>query len=584
MFFFILSHHYKPKKKIMKKIYMLITLLLVSGVIFAQVQRADGNRLPATNTIKGIYDLPASNAKAIVDTLHYDFYPYGGVGVGTGTFGIYAFFPASVLTPHNALGNTITHILIAIDSVTTTTIKIMDATHTTLLYSQAFTPVLGWNDVTLTTAFPIPAAGLYIGCEIVCAGGYPALHDSIPAASVNTNGNWVNLGTNWANLSTYSIGGHWNIRALVDGTALTNPTASCTPLTYDFGTIETSSTVVSQDFTLTNTGGGALTCSGITGLSAPITTSLVPASVNLAGGASTTFTFTYHPTADGATNQTAVIATNAGNISIPLTGNAVTCSTISTFPWTESFEGSSFPPVCWAVESPDGGTGWDLIASGTTPLPGWTGGTMTTPTGGGNNAAYCTWNTGGAASNDQWLITPQIAVPANKALSFYLFWNGGYMDNVDVKVSTTTNASTSFTTTLLATDTTQYTTNDWTLFTVPLTAYASQNIYLAFNEHVADNTNDGAFIGIDLVKIDNSTGIAETKEDLVSIFPNPANDKLYIAAGSIKSVEIFNMIGENVASYGNLNVINTSDLSIGAYIVKVVTNSKVVTKKISIVR
>jgi len=586
VYFFIYLHKKitNPKNQIMKKIYMFMTLLLVSGVIFAQVHKADVGTLQAVRVIKGINTMQQNNTKAVVDSLNYDTDNYDAIGVnGPATFGVYAFFPAATLASHYTAGHSILSEKLFINVVTNLTaieLRIYSDTNT-LLYSQPFTPVEGWNNVLLTTPFPIPATGdLFIGYHLTTTAGYPAGCDAGPT---NANADWIWLDS-WGHLADFGLTYNWNIRAMC-GTAPSVPTAGCTPLTWDAGTLELPNTATSGTFTLSNVGtSGPLTCSGISGISAPFTTTLVPGSVSLAAGASATFTFTYTPTVAGTTNQTAVIATNGGNISITLTGTAVTCDAINTFPWTESFESTTWPPACWTIESPDAGTGWAQIASGTTPLPGWTGGTMTTPTGGDNYAAYCTWNTGGATSNDQWLITPQIAVQANQALTYYIFWNGGFQDFVDVKVSTTTNASASFTTTLLTTDTTQFTTSDWTLFTVPLSAYAGQNIYLAFNEHVADNANDGAFIGLDLVKIDAASGISDIKEDLLSIFPNPASDKLYVAATNVKSIEIFNTMGEIVGSFGNVKMINTSDLSIGTYIVKVITDSKVVTQKINIVR
>jgi hypothetical protein len=84
-------------------------------------------------------------------------------------------------------------------------------------------------------------------------------------------------------------------------------------------------------------------------------------------------------------------------------GDAVESPKASLF---ESFEGA-FLPDGWVKVNPDGGSGWAQIADATSPLPGWQGGTMTVPPSGGSYAAYCTWNTGGSSSNDQWLITPR---------------------------------------------------------------------------------------------------------------------------------------------------------------------------------
>lgn len=563
-----------------------MALLLMSGVIFAQVQRVSGNKLTAVKIVKEINTMPVSHAKAVVDSLHYDGAQNDAIGTGGAVnFGAYAFFPAATLAPHATAGHSILSIKVYVmgaTDVSAAELRIYsDTLSTNLLYSQAFTPVEGWNNVMLTSPLAVPSTGnLYIGYDITATGGHPAGCDAGPN---DPNGNWMVWGGHWTHLSTLAttLTYNWNIRAMC-GTLPTVPTASCTPLTWAAGNVIVTNSVTSGTFTLANIGAGTLTCSGISGLSAPYTTTFVPGSVSLATGASYTFSFTYNPTVVGANNQTVVITTNGGNVTINLTGTGISCGAINTFPWIESFEGASFPPACWAQESPDGGTGWAQIASGTTPLPGWTGGTMSVPTGGGVNAAYCTYSTGGSSSNDQWLMTPQIAVQNNQALSFYLFWFGHYQDNVDVKVSTTTNTSASFTTTLLTTDSTQYIQNDWQLFTVPIAAYASQNVYFAFNENIADNVNDGAFIGLDIVKVDVATGISEPKPDLVSVFPNPANDKLYITSNKIKSVEIFNILGGKVATYGNENIINVSDLSRGSYIVKVVTDTKVITKKINI--
>lgn len=561
-----------------------MALLLVSGVIFAQTQKFGKGKITAVKVAKEINNLPA-NSKAIVDSLHYDAANVDAIGAGAATYEAAAFFSAATLASHNSLGNTITSVKLyinQIDSVTSFTLKFY-SNQTTTVYTQAFTPTVGWNNIVLTTPFPVPATDLYIAYEVVAIGTtFPAGYDAVNPA--NVNGDWIFYGGSWAHLSGFGLNGNWNIRAMVDGTALTTPTASCTPLTWNAGGVQTTTTATSGTFTLTNIAGGTLTASSITGVSAPFTCTLVPASVNLIGGASTTFTFSYSPTIASVDNQTAVITTNGGVISIALSGTGVVCNTINSFPWTESFEGS-FPPACWAVESPDGGTGWATIAAGVSPLPGWTGGTMTTPVGGGNNAAYATWNTGGATSNDQWLITPKISVQTSQALTFWVFWNGGYQDNLDVKVSTTTNSSASFTTTLFTTDTTQLLAGDWTQFTVPLTSYSGQDVYFAFNEHVADNFNDGAFIGLDLVNVDIWSGVNQIEQnDVVSVFPNPANDKLFVKANNLKSVEIFNITGEIVAKYSNVNVINISDLAKGSYFVKVLTDSKVITEKINIVR
>ena len=181
---------------------------------------------------------------------------------------------------------------------------------------------------------------------------------------------------------------------------------------------------------------------------------------------------------------------------------------------SESFEGGTFPPAGWTKLNPDGGTGWDRQLAGVSPIPGWNGGTTSVPTGGGTAAAFCTWNTGGATSNDQWLVSPQITnVQPDDSLRFWLlkpgYTSASYLDNIDILISTTTPTVGAFTTTVellsfpAATGDTA-----WTQYEYRLGDYVSagSDIYIAWREHVADNFNDGAAFLLDLVEVTESGG------------------------------------------------------------------------------
>jgi len=166
----------------------------------------------------------------------------------------------------------------------------------------------------------------------------------------------------------------------------------------------------------------------------------------------------------------------------------------------ESFE-TDFPPAGWTKINPDGGTGWAQTSAGTSPLPGWTGGTVTVPEGGGDKVAYATWNTGGSSSNDQWLITPALTIADGDILTFWLEVQNAssYMDHVEVLLSTTDNSIGSFTEELYNLDFTADL--PWTEYTYDLSAYDGETVYIAFREAVADNFNDGAFVALDLVQV-----------------------------------------------------------------------------------
>ncbi|MCX6272638.1 MAG: C10 family peptidase [Bacteroidetes bacterium] len=163
----------------------------------------------------------------------------------------------------------------------------------------------------------------------------------------------------------------------------------------------------------------------------------------------------------------------------------------------ESFEGD-FLPAGWMKYNPDGGSGWNQQSVGTTPVPGWQAGTLTAlPDGtGGSKMAFCTWSTGGSTYNDQWLVTPLVNIAAGYELSFWFGSYAGYIDTVDVLLSTTNNQMSSFTT-LLTKLTFSMVNSGWVYHTVNLASYAGQNIFVAFREHVADNYYNGTAQGQD---------------------------------------------------------------------------------------
>jgi len=128
--------------------------------------------------------------------------------------------------------------------------------------------------------------------------------------------------------------------------------------------------------------------------------------------------------------------------------------------------------------------------------------------------------------------------------------------------------------------------DQWTFKQLDLSALSGQTVYFAFNETVSENHFSGAFIALDLVSIDNSASINknEATKEWVNIYPNPANNLLYIAANQITVVDIFNLAGEKVASYKGVNVVDVANLAEGTYLVKVITKTNISTKKINIIR
>jgi len=271
----------------------------------------------------------------------------------------------------------------------------------------------------------------------------------------------------------------------------------------------------------------------------------------------------------------------------------------------ESFEDVTFPPTGWVQYSPDGGTGWERQTVGTTPIPGWQGGVVTpTPDGlGGSAMAFCTWTTGGASANDQWLVSTQTSVNSGDSLSFWMRkFSDLYSDYVEVLVSTTDNAVASFTNNLL---TINYAIADtgWVKYTESLDAYAGQDIYIAWRETVDDNWNDGAAIFLDLVKLIAGPVSVDNQNEIeqMSIAPNPFNNSTTFSF-SLKeaahvSVDVYNIKGQLVKSLLNEDRIadihtvtwNGTDnagneVPTGVYFTRIVTDSVENIHKVMVIR
>jgi len=219
--------------------------------------------------------------------------------------------------------------------------------------------------------------------------------------------------------------------------------------------------------------------------------------------------------------------------------------------YLESFEGA-FPPAGWTKQDPDGGTGWAQVANGTSPLSGWQGGTQTVPPGGGNYAAYCTWNTGGSVSNDQWLISPQFAANTGDSLSFYLWFFGANADTLEIRISTTNDSIADFTTLVDLIDTVRLTPMaSWHKLSYSLSAYAGQNIYVAFRERVADNYNNGAYIALDLFSMGTPppNDVATQSIDIPAIIAPGAVSPMATVSNAGSATQSFNVTMKITGGY-----------------------------------
>ena len=188
---------------------------------------------------------------------------------------------------------------------------------------------------------------------------------------------------------------------------------------------------------------------------------------------------------------------------------------VTTFPWTEDFEGGSIPATFTLIDNDGDGNNW-IHMSG--PV------SNQNPNlyyGHESLSAITSWSyDGDALTPDNWFVTPAIVLPAGSeySLSWYVrsFASATYAnDNYSVYISTS-NSISNMTTAVFN----EFTPTEWSKRTIDLTNYAGQTIYIAFRHH---NCTDMYFFSIDDLRI----GDAEIPEVTVS---GPASVRLGVAA------------------------------------------------------
>lgn len=261
-------------------------------------------------------------------------------------------------------------------------------------------------------------------------------------------------------------------------TVITEPIADLTGSNWVTNANSGSSSSSGNIFTLKNVGLGNLTITSINGLSGTPFTSNINTSISLAQNQSHSFGFTFNPTARGVYSSTVEIVTNGGTETITLNGYADYVA--------EGFEGT-FAPDGWMIVDNDGDSyNWyQYTVSGSTVAH--------TGTYCAASASYINDKKGisdfrngnstrGALTPDNWLITPRLSIVSGDELNY---WIGAQDPNwpaehYSVKISTTNNELSSFTTTLFSETLAD---GDWHNRILDLSAYAGQNIYIAFQHH-----------------------------------------------------------------------------------------------------
>ncbi|MBR3784151.1 MAG: choice-of-anchor J domain-containing protein [Bacteroidales bacterium] len=205
----------------------------------------------------------------------------------------------------------------------------------------------------------------------------------------------------------------------------------------------------------------------------------------------TTFTTTFTTLGN---HTVKVSATNAaGTASDSIVVNVVNAS-VTTFPWVEDFEANATAsgfgtfPVGWTTyadnvanysQYAEFGQSWSVYDFG------WF----------GDGSAICMTYTNSTTACDRWLVTPQLVIPATGDFKLkFDVYGSQYSEKLGVLVSTTGNAKTDFTQTVMPQTTLAAGANTM-LF--DLSAYVGQSIYIAFR----CTTTDGIYTLVDNVTV-----------------------------------------------------------------------------------
>ncbi len=168
---------------------------------------------------------------------------------------------------------------------------------------------------------------------------------------------------------------------------------------------------------------------------------------------------------------------------------------VSASAFSESFEDATFPPDGWQAFL-TGGSGWSRESAGT-PLPGWNSKIFSTPSGGGNFVAYCTWNNS-TTFNNQWLVSPQVQdIQPGDKLYFWLRNQVNFADTVYIYY---TIDGTNFTQIGRVSYDAASDTN-WGLWFISIgdVITPGSNVNFVFQEFVLDNSANGGAISLDLI-------------------------------------------------------------------------------------
>lgn len=532
----------------MKHFTILLAALVLFSTSFAQLTKRVGNTPAVMTSVKSkSLPMPNNGAKSVVTTLHYDGVNDNGIGTGSAAnFGVYAKFPDSVMTP--LVGDYITSVDIYINGVTDVSAVELRLYNDTItpVFTQAVTGLVeGWNTVVLNPSYAITAADLLVGYNVTTTGGYPAGNDAGPHEA-NGYGDIMYFGS-WTTAHDISatLDLNWNIRATVKDSAITcfPPTGlTYTNLTYNSVDLAWTSSASSWNLKISST-----VIDPATGTGDIYDGTVTSATYSATGLSELTDYYVYIQSVCSSSNTSTWLSSQ---FSTPKN-----CTSGNTAPWVDDMSNGI---DCWSLYDVDNdGFNWEVgeVVTGETTL---------------NSFSYDN-GTATALTPNNWAVTNKINIDALttpylswKAMSFDANW---VSEQYSVYISTTGNTPSDFGTAVFNET---FTSDDVVYRSVDLSSY-SGDIWIAFRHH---DVTDMFGMAIDDVRVDNTLSVNSSLVNSaeLSIYPNPANEKVTIANAEGQKVVILDITGKVVYTIDNasqLQEVNTSDLPVGTYIVRV---------------
>ena len=188
-----------------------------------------------------------------------------------------------------------------------------------------------------------------------------------------------------------------------------------------------------------------------------------------------------------------------------------------------------------------------------------------------NGESYC--NNAGALHPDDYMVSP-----AKTQYSSISFWacaqDASYAaEHFGVAVSTAGNTDASDFTTIQEWTLTAKEFGNWYEYTVDLSAYAGQDIWVAIRHF---DVSDQFIIVLDDITLSAIVGVTENNVNLFTMYPNPASDKVMIESEvNVNRYDIYNITGELVMSNevdAETFTVNVENLPAGAYIIRLTSD------------